>query len=391
MAQAIEKLTPARRVAPPEQIAKLFQSGAIKDEELARFFIWLDNVVQNKTTFRNNGHTVENLIGTFFNNGRVSELVSKARLQMTDTTVPNGHIPIQPKQQNTTTSTPVQVEVKQSIMETISKKSLVEYLKLDKPIVFFALHTAGRIGPERKIVEIALVKINPNGKKEKLSYKINPEMEIQKEEIEYHGITDEDVGASKAFRKVAQDLNKFLEGCNLGGYNILTFDLTVLTKEFEKAGIKFTTADRAIIDPSFIYHKKVRYEPGKKRNLVDAYKLYCESDLQDAVKTEVKIAATENVLKGQFEMYGDLTRDVNELSDYCLDKNSDNVDASGKFVWKNGEVIFAFSQQHKGDNLRDVIEKDRGFINWMLSAYFPEDVKELLRNALNGIYPKQDA
>ena len=71
-------------------------------------------------------------------------------------------------------------------------------LKLEKPIVFFDLETTGiNIGTD-KIVEIAILKVFPNGNKESKTWLVNPEMEIPQASIHVHGITNEKVATENS-------------------------------------------------------------------------------------------------------------------------------------------------------------------------------------------------
>jgi len=38
--------------------------------------------------------------------------------------------------------------------------------------------------------------------------------------------------------------------------------------------------------------------------------------------------------------------------------------------------------------LQEIVQKDRGYLAWILSAQFSEEVKELVENALNGRFPQ---
>ena len=66
-------------------------------------------------------------------------------------------------------------------------------LKLHRPICFFDLETTGINVAKDRIVEIAVLKVFPNGNKESKTWLVNPEMPIPKEVIAVHGITDEKV------------------------------------------------------------------------------------------------------------------------------------------------------------------------------------------------------
>lgn len=389
MVALIDKV--GRVPAPPTSFVRLFQSGAISDEETVRFFSWLDKVIKNghlppngSVSPASNGHVnIQDVLTLFFAQDRVVDLASRIRIG------------------NGATSSTTDITSSPSIKANGSgkgrgkyspDKKLTDYIKLDKPIVFFDVEVAGRNGDNRKIVEISLVKIHPDGKEENLDYKLNPEMRIEKELEDIHGINDNDVASCPKFREIGAELFKFVGDSHLGGFNIFTYDFNVLQKEFATIGLNFDKQGRAIIDPMKIYHKNVPSEDGKPRTLTAAYKHYCERDLENAHSSKPDIQATIEVLKGQFEKYPDLPRDINLLSEYCRNNYLKFVDKKGLFVWTRKkdawEITFNFSTQHKGDTLKDVIQKDIGFVTWMLGKDFPEDTKGLLRNALKGIYPE---
>ena len=79
-------------------------------------------------------------------------------------------------------------------------------LNLKNPIVFFDLETTGTNIAADRIVEIAYLKVHPNGNEESKSLRINPERPIPAECTAVHGITDEDVKDCPTFKQVAQTL-----------------------------------------------------------------------------------------------------------------------------------------------------------------------------------------
>src|SRR5260221_1031288 len=91
---------------------------------------------------------------------------------------------------------------------------------------------------------MACVKIRPDGRRETWVKGITPGMPIPAGSTAIHGIRDADVEALPRFADVAAELAAFLEGCDLGGYNITGFDLPALRTEFLPAGIGFEIAPR---------------------------------------------------------------------------------------------------------------------------------------------------
>ena len=76
-------------------------------------------------------------------------------------------------------------------------------LNLTKPICFFDLETTGTNVAKDRIVEIAILKVFPNGNKESKTWLVNPEMPIPKEVVAIHGISDEKVANEPTFKEVS--------------------------------------------------------------------------------------------------------------------------------------------------------------------------------------------
>jgi DNA polymerase III subunit epsilon len=77
-------------------------------------------------------------------------------------------------------------------------------LALRRPIVFFDLETTGINIANDRIVEISLLKINPDGTEESLTYRVNPERPIPAEASAIHGIYDEDVKEEPPFSEIGK-------------------------------------------------------------------------------------------------------------------------------------------------------------------------------------------
>ena len=92
-------------------------------------------------------------------------------------------------------------------------------LQLKKPIVFFDIESTGVNVAKDRIVEIAFLKVHPDGSRESRVQKINPEVDIPAETTAIHGISNEDVKDSPTFKQVAKDFAKLIEGCDLAGFN----------------------------------------------------------------------------------------------------------------------------------------------------------------------------
>ena len=259
--------------------------------------------------------------------------------------------------------------------------NILDFLKLDKPIIFFDLETTGTKANVDKIVEISAIKYLPEGKDEFKVKRLNPEMPIPEEATNIHGIKDEDVKDCPTFKQIARSLFEFFGDCHLGGFGITHFDIRLLQNEFKRVGLDFTLEGRAVIDAKSIYHNN---EP---RDLTAALKFYCNKEMENAHNAKADVGAAVEILTGQFEKYKDqMPNDIYKLSDYCNPKEPDFVDHDGKFKWFKDEIIFDFGK-HSGKTLKEVVEIDRDYLQWILQGNFSKEIKDLVSGAIEGKYP----
>ncbi len=272
-------------------------------------------------------------------------------------------------------------------------KNLIDYLKLDKPIVFYDLETDGKGANVSRIVQISAIKFHPDGRIEgPITQDINPERPIPEEVSLIHGIKDEDVKDKATFKEVAGIWHNFFENSHLGGFNIKAFDNIILQSEFKRAGYSdFNYKDKANIDVMKIYHDKIPWVEGTKRQLKDGYKFFCGQDLTHAHEADADTLATVEILKALFETYSDLPREVNALSDSYKTAIHDFVDPDKKFRWSNNEMIFNFGK-YEGIAVKDVAKTNKGYFAWMLKEDrdFPETVKRIAKLAEDDIFPTPD-
>ena len=255
-------------------------------------------------------------------------------------------------------------------------------LKLDRPMICFDLETTGLNPSTDRIIEMCLIKVYPNGDRDVKTRRINPEQPIGKEASEITGIKDEDVKDSPTFAKVAKSLLEFLDGCDLSGYNLLRFDVPVLVEEFKRVGLEYDLKEVQIVDVQRIFHKK------EARTLEAALKFYCDKDLEGAHAAENDVIATLDVLEGQLERYDDLEPTLEYLAAYTKDDRW--ADQTGRLHWVDGEAAVAFGK-HKGTKLSVLVRSEPGFLKWILGKEFPEDVKKIVRDALEGKILRKEA
>jgi len=255
-------------------------------------------------------------------------------------------------------------------------------LKLDRPIAFFDIEATGISPRADRIIELCIVRYCPLRGENRYNQRFNPDgMPIPAEASAIHGIYDDDVKDCPTFAQEAQTVLDFIEGCDLAGYNILRYDIPMLAEEFNRAQMPFTVTTRRVLDVQRIFHQK---EP---RDLTAALQFYCGDAHIDAHGAEADVEATIRVFEGQLDRYADLPRNIAALDQYCNPQNPNWVDAAGRLSWNDGEVTINFGK-NRGKRLRDLVESDRGFINWLLKSDFPPDTREIVQNATQGRYPQ---
>jgi DNA polymerase III subunit epsilon len=256
-------------------------------------------------------------------------------------------------------------------------------LNLSRPLAVFDIETTGvNVGSDR-IIEICILKANPDGSEEVKTMRINPGIPIPKEASDIHGIYNKDVKDCPSFTEVAADLAQFLKNCDLGGYNSNKFDIPLLVEEFFRAKVDFEITNRRFVDVQNIFHKM---EP---RTLKAAYKFYCGKDIINAHSAEADTRATYEVLLSQIEKYNGVEyednkgktsipviNDVQALHDFSI--NNRNADLVGHIVFdENGVEVFNFGK-YKGKSVAEVFQKEPQYYDWMMKADFPLSTKNLL-------------
>jgi len=243
-------------------------------------------------------------------------------------------------------------------------------LNLKKTIAFFDLETTGISITHDRIVEIAVLKIHPNGLKETKTWLVNPTIPIPKEASDIHGIKDEDVADKPTFKEIAKQVDEFMSHCDLGGFNSNRFDIPLLVEELLRVDIDFKIPSRKFVDVQTIFHKM------EQRNLTAAYKFYCGKSLENAHSAEADITATYEVLEAQIDRYEELQNDVNFLSEFSSHNN--NVDVAGRIIYNDKMVeVFNFGK-YKGKPVEEVLKTDPGYYGWLLKGDFSLHTKKVM-------------
>jgi DNA polymerase III subunit epsilon len=198
------------------------------------------------------------------------------------------------------------------------------------------------------------------------------------------GITDEDVKDAPLFKTIARDVLAFLGDADIGGFNVDKFDLPLLEREMNEAGVHFSAAGLTVYDAQKVFHLN------EKRDLTAAYAFYCGKPLEGAHGALADTEATAEVIAAQVERYGAGDPAIDVLKQFQYREQPDFFDTERRFRWWNGELYMMFGKYAKKESLREIVQKDAGYLTWMLSKDFSEEVKVLVQNALKGQFPKQE-
>ncbi|MCJ8209838.1 DNA polymerase III subunit epsilon [Mucilaginibacter sp. RS28] len=249
-------------------------------------------------------------------------------------------------------------------------------LNLKRPLAFFDIEATGtNIGSDR-IVEIAVIKLNPDGSEETRSWRVNPEIPIPFEVSVIHGIYDEHIKDEKTFKELAAEIAEFIGDSDLAGFNSNKFDIPMLMEEFLRADVSFDLENRHLVDVQNIFHQM------EQRTLKAAYRFYCEKDIINAHSAEADTRATMEVFLAQLQRYEDkevedkegklhkpIVNDIEALHHFTnLNKT---VDFAGRMVYNNeGHELFNFGK-HKGKKVVDVFEVEPSYYSWIMQGDFP--------------------
>ena len=248
-------------------------------------------------------------------------------------------------------------------------------LQLSRPVAFIDLETTGLSLSTDRIVEIAVVKLMPDGEKFTKRKLLNPEMQIPQANTDIHGITNEMVKDAPTFKQSANEIKQFLENCDLGGYNSNRFDIPILMEEFLRAGMEIDLCDRKMVDVQHIFYSM---EP---RTLSAAYKYYCQKELINAHSALADVEATIEVLQAQIQRYDSLGNSIETiLSTIGEDKI---IDYARRFCYDDKDrEVFNFGK-YKGKSIAEVLKNEPQYYDWMMKGDFPLHTKKKLTEIFN--------
>jgi len=255
-------------------------------------------------------------------------------------------------------------------------------------LAFFDLEATGiNVGSDR-IVEISVIKLNPDTSEDVKTWRINPGMPIPLEASLIHGIYDEDIKNEAVFKELAAEIAAFIGESDLAGYNSNKFDIPMLMEEFLRSGVAFDLDQRHFVDVQNIFHQM------EQRTLKAAYQFYCKKDIINAHSAEADTRATMEVLLAQVARYentdwedkqGKLSKPVvNDIEALHKFTNLNRtVDFAGRMVYNDeGEELFNFGK-HKGKKVEEIFNIEPSYYSWMMNGDFPLYTKRRLEAVFN--------
>ena len=254
-------------------------------------------------------------------------------------------------------------------------------LKLENPLIVFDIESTGLSPRHDRIIELAAIKVMPDGTEIEKSWLLNPTVPIPPETTKIHGITNEIVKDCPTFKDRAAEIFEFFRDCDLSGFNADRFDIPCLEEEFARAGWNFAASSRKHVDVQRIYH---RMEP---RDLSAAVEFYLGRSHAGAHGAEADTRATLEVLKAQMQKYPTLPKDVPTMDEFLVPHDPMNADRNGMLRWVNGELTINFGRK-KGAILRKMLLDDPNYLRWILKGDFDTEVRMIVKDLFdNGRLP----
>ncbi len=256
-------------------------------------------------------------------------------------------------------------------------------MRLEKPLFIFDLESTGLDPALDRICQIGYAKVSLDFQITARKRLVNPTIPIPADATAIHGITDEMVANEPTFAQVSKSLLEHMDGCDIGGYNVVGYDIELLWEEFNRSGREWDPSKHRIIDALVIWRKMM------PRKLWDAVKEFCpenleklkEEDLHDAA---VDVAQCADVIAAQFMRWPDALATIDDAAAMARrtvnvhGQELERVDHAGALARRaDGVVVFT----HKKVRGLPVYEQQK-YAQWMLKGDFGENTKQHIRRAL---------
>jgi DNA polymerase-3 subunit epsilon len=280
--------------------------------------------------------------------------------------------------------------VPQKLAEAASiLRQIHELIQPDRPLCFLDVEATGQFPDVDRIVEIYQLKaMQIDGEFHYYSghFIVNPSVRVSPEVTEIHKLSYEDIVTQGIpFKDIVDGVWQTMMGTILVGYNLPAFDIPILKKEFAREGKSYNIEFLPVIDSYRIWQFM------RRRTLADAYEEFVGEKFEDAHRASDDVFGTIKILAGQLKKFDELPKTAAGLIDFCLGLKDTFVDSEGKFQWREDEAICAFGNKNKGRSLQWILSNDKGYLLWILRSEFKPDLKQIIRNAFNGVFPVRPA
>ena len=132
----------------------------------------------------------------------------------------------------------------------------MRFLALDRPLAVFDIESTGLNPRTDRILELAVVRLEPGGGRTERRWLLDPGVPIPAESTAVHGITDETVRGAPRFEEKAAEILAFFRDCDLGGFGLSRLDVPILEEEFARCGMFFNAGGRRLVDALRVYHRR---------------------------------------------------------------------------------------------------------------------------------------
>lgn len=280
---------------------------------------------------------------------------------------------------------------------------LAKLLRLTRPLIILDYETTGTDPAKARICSIGMRRHKPDGMVQPYKTLVNPLVLMPKSASDTHKITQDvlDTGCAycwqraevhpttsdtgelcekfrtiPTFKQLAPRLLPTMNDADFGGFNI-RYDLRVAAEEFNREGMTFDYSKAAILDG---YRLLQLLDP---RTLSDVYEKATGKKLKDAHDAMADVLASEEVIEWELTEHDrcDLFtgKTVDDLHEMQWPADPNRLDADGKFVYADNVLVFSFGK-FKGKP----VAQNTGYVQWMLGADFPPDVKRWCERILAG-------
>ena len=254
-------------------------------------------------------------------------------------------------------------------------------LKLDRPVAVFDIESTGIVPTRDRIVEIAVLKITPDGQSRSTVRRLNPGMPIPPGASAVHGIHDADVADCPMFADIAEKLHL--------SRRVRSGRVQPLHLRHSHASGRIQAGRHRLFDGrppggGCLQHLLPPLPPDPQRRL----QVFLRPGPGGAHGAAADTAATWEVIQGELAMHPELPRDYAGLAAYCEENEPDMVDRTRRFRWMGDEVVVNFGK-YAGRSLKDIAQNEPGFLRWIMRSDFPEEVQKIASDALMGKYPQK--